>query len=69
MILIKNAYLLSMEDVNYEVCDILVKDGKIAKIGKLNENDYEGVTVIDAKERYVRQYNFTYVKSFKKAKL
>ena len=53
MILIKNAYLLSMEDVNYEVCDILVKDGKILKIGKLDASDYEGVEVIDAKERYV----------------
>ena len=51
--MIKNAYLLSMEDVNYEVCDILVKDGKVSKIGKLNEKDYEGVKVIDAKERYV----------------
>ena len=40
MILIKNANLLSMEEVNYEVCDILI-DGKIiVKIGKIDEKDY-----------------------------
>lgn len=53
MILIKNAYLLSMEDVNYEVVDILVEDGKILKIGKLKEGDYKLDRVIDAKERFV----------------
>ena len=35
MILIKNANLISMEEINYEICDILVKDGLIEKIGKL----------------------------------
>lgn len=37
MLLIKNAYLLSMEDVNYEVCDILVDEGKIVKVGKISK--------------------------------
>lgn len=53
MILIKNANLISMEDINYEVCDILIKDGKIQGIGKFNKKDYKGYKVIDAKGRYV----------------
>ena len=53
MILIKNANLISMEEINYEICDILVKDGLIEKIGKLDSNDYPNATVIDANGRYV----------------
>ena len=53
MILIKNANLISMEDINYEICDILVEDGIIEKVGKLDESDYPNATVIDAKGRYV----------------
>ncbi|QVK20240.1 amidohydrolase [Mycoplasmatota bacterium] len=52
MILIKNAYLVSMSDINYEVTDILIKDGKINKIGNLKESDYN-CQVIDAKENWV----------------
>ena len=33
MLLIKNANLISMEDINYEIKDILVKDGKILARG------------------------------------
>ena len=33
MILIKNANLISMEEVNYKICDILLKDNLIKKIG------------------------------------
>lgn len=53
MILIKNANLISMEDINYEICDILVEDGIIEKVGKLDESDYPNATIIDAKGRYV----------------
>ena len=53
MLLIKNAYLLSMEEVNYEVVDILVENGKISKVGKLSKKDYPEAKVIDAKKRYV----------------
>ena len=53
MLLIKNANLISMEDINYEIRDILVKDGKIQAIGKFDENDYKEYKVIDAKGRYV----------------
>ena len=53
MILIKNANLISMEEVNYEICDILLDGNKIEKIGHLNEEDYPNVVVIDAKERFV----------------
>lgn len=53
MVLIKNANLLSMAEINYEVCDILVEGTKIMKIGKLNPSDYPNVQIIDAKERYV----------------
>ncbi|MBN2541059.1 MAG: amidohydrolase [Bacilli bacterium] len=53
MYLIKNANLVSMADVNYEVTDILVENGKIAKVGKINEKDFPKATVIDAKKNYV----------------
>ena len=53
MLLIKNAYLLSMEDVNYEVCDILVDEGKIVKVGKISKKDCPNASYIDAKKRYV----------------
>lgn len=53
MILIKNAYLLSMAESNYEVKDIAVEEGKIKAIGDLKVEDYPNATVIDAKKRYV----------------
>lgn len=53
MILIKNANLISMEEINYEICDILVENGLIKKIGKINEQDYPHAQVIEAKGRYV----------------
>ena len=53
MILIKNANLISMEEVNYEIYDILLNDNVIVKIGHLNEEDYPDAQVIDAKERFV----------------
>lgn len=51
--LIKNANLLSMAEINYEIVDILVEGKKIKKIGKLNESDYPGVKVIDAFKNFV----------------
>jgi len=53
MILIKNANLISMEEVNYEICDILLDGNKIEKIGHLSEEDYPNVVVVDAKGRFV----------------
>jgi len=53
MYLIKNANLISMADINYEITDILVESKKIKKIGKLNEKDYPNAKVIDAKENFV----------------
>jgi imidazolonepropionase-like amidohydrolase len=53
MILIKNANLLSMADINYEITDILLEGKVIKKIGKLNPKDYPKADVIDAKENYV----------------
>lgn len=53
MIIIKNANLISMEDINYEITDILINDGKIVKVGKINENEYADAQVIDAKKRFV----------------
>jgi len=52
MKLIKNAYLLSAADINYEVVDILIEKGKIKKIGSIDEKNFKG-EIIDAKERYV----------------
>lgn len=53
MILIKNANLISMEEINYEICDILLEDNKIVKIGKINEADYPNAKIMDAKGRFV----------------
>ena len=53
MILIKNANLISMEEINYEICDILVEDGIIKKVGIINCEDYPDAKVIDANGRYV----------------
>ncbi len=53
MILIKNANLISMEEINYEICDILIENGLIKKVGKINEKDYPNVEVIDALGKYV----------------
>ena len=53
MILIKNANLISMEEINYEICDILVEDGIIKKVGIINCEDYPNAKVIDACGRYV----------------
>lgn len=53
MYLIKNANLISMADINYEIKDILIKNNKISKIGKLNEKDYPNAKVIDALGNYV----------------
>lgn len=53
MYLIKNANLISMADINYEIVDILVDGSIIKKVGKLKANDYPKAKVIDAKENYV----------------
>ena len=53
MYLIKNANLISMKDINYRVTDILIEEGKIKAIGKLNAKDYPNHQVIDAMKRYV----------------
>ncbi|MBI9009849.1 MAG: amidohydrolase [Tenericutes bacterium] len=53
MYLIKNANLLSMADINYEICDILVEDGLIKKVGQLNVKDYPKAKVIDAENNFV----------------
>lgn len=53
MYIIKNANLVSMADINYTITDLLVENGKIAKIGKINVKDYPKAEVIDAKENYV----------------
>ncbi len=53
MYLIKNANLISMAGINYEICDILMENGKITKIGKINPSDYPQAEVIDALENFV----------------
>ncbi|MBU1144886.1 MAG: amidohydrolase [Firmicutes bacterium] len=53
MYLIKNANLISMKDINYEITDILLEGKTIKAIGKLNEKDYPNVLIIDAKGNYV----------------
>lgn len=53
MILIKNANLISMEEINYEICDILTEGKKILKIGKIDESLYPKAIVIDACGKFV----------------
>lgn len=53
MYLIKNANLLSMAEINYEICDILVDKSKIVEIGKLDAKAYPEAKVIDAKKNFV----------------
>ena len=53
MLLIKNANLISMEAINYEIKDLLIKDGKILDIGLFDPKDYPEYQVIDACGRYV----------------
>lgn len=53
MILIKNALLLTMEEINYQKLDILLEENKIKKIGIIDPNDYQDLTIIDANGRYV----------------
>ena len=53
MILIKNALLISMEDINYEKQDILVEGKTIQSIGHFDEANYPNAQVIDALGRFV----------------
>ena len=53
MLLIKNANLISMEEINYEIKDILIENDKIIGIGHFDEKDYPNATVVDALCRYV----------------
>lgn len=53
MILIKNALLIGMEDVNYEQRDLLIDGTTIQGIGAFDAASYPDATVIDAKGRYV----------------
>lgn len=53
MILIKNAMLLTMADINYQVKDLLLEGKKIKAIGSFKTSDYPDALVIDAKEKFV----------------
>ena len=53
MLLIKNANLISMEEINYEIKDILIENDKIVGIGIFEEKNYPDATIINADGRYV----------------
>lgn len=53
MYLIKNANLISMKDINYEITDVLFDGRTIKAIGKIEPKDYPNAIVIDAKGKYV----------------
>lgn len=53
MILIKNALLIGMEDVNYEQRDLLIDGTTIQGIGTFDVASFPNATVIDANGRYV----------------
>jgi len=53
MILIKNALLVGMEDINYEIRDILIDGAKIQAVGLFDAAAHPQAEVIDAAGRYV----------------
>lgn len=53
MYLIKNANLISMKDINYEIADILFDGRTIKQIGKIKESDHPKAQVIDAQGKFV----------------
>lgn len=53
MLLIKNANLISMEEINYEIKDILIENGKIVGIGSFSAKDYPNCEVIDALGKFL----------------
>lgn len=52
MILIKNANVITMEETNYELRDLLIDKGLIQAIGHFDSAQYPDATIIDAKERF-----------------
>jgi imidazolonepropionase-like amidohydrolase len=52
-LLIKNAKLYSMDGIDGEINDILISEDKIVKIGTIEESEYQGFKVIDAKKHIV----------------
>ena len=53
MIIIKNANLVSMEEINYKLSDIAIENGKFIKLGRVNEKEFPNAIIIDAKELLV----------------
>ncbi len=53
MILIKNAYLLGMAEVNYETKDLLLEGKTVKAIGTFEAADYPQARVIEAANRFV----------------
>lgn len=53
MYLIKNANLISMKDINYEIKDILINGSKIQAIGSFSKEDFPKAIIIDALGNYV----------------
>lgn len=53
MILIKNANLISMSKINYEVVDILIDNGVIKEIGNIDATNCKNAHVIDANKNFV----------------
>lgn len=52
-ILIKDANLLTMEEINYQKMDLLIENGLIKAIGTFNESDYQDAMIINADNRFV----------------
>jgi len=53
MLLIKNGKLLTMTGRNYEKGSVLIKDGKIVKVGEFDPGDEQAMEVIDAEGCWV----------------
>ncbi len=49
MIIIKNAYVMGMNDINYVETDVGIDETKIVSVGKINESDFPHAKIIDAK--------------------
>ncbi len=52
--IIKNGTVFTMGKDKYkEVCDVLIQDGKIKEVGKVDTQKYPNATVIDASDKFV----------------
>jgi imidazolonepropionase-like amidohydrolase len=53
MLILKNAHLIGMADINYETVDIVIEHGKIQHVGPMTEGQDSAAEVLDLKNAFV----------------